>query len=575
MDEVISGIQVIKLYAWEKSFKKLIYFARDKELKVIRNSSYVRGLYMTFMLFTTRSALFCTMMAIVLLGDQLSASKVFVVSQYFSIIANVMSQMFVRGIAEIAEALVSIRRIRAFLMYEEQDQLELPKQKADLMMKFNRSGDVHEKEKLVASEFQISSNVALSIRNISCRWKTAEESLKGIDKTKKERNGIAVNRKPSTDPNNFNEADELKLTLNNISLEVPQGSLVGVLGHVGSGKSSLLQAILKELPTESGTLIVRGKVSFASQEPWVFSGSVRQNIVFGQPEFDELRYEEVVECCALKQDFSMFEFGDRTLIGERGSSLSGGQKARVSLARALYRKADLYLLDDPLSAVDAHVGKHLFDRCISNTGFLGKQNASVILVTHQVHFLQKANWAVIMKDGMIERQGRPEDLAKAGVDLMKIAEESEEIQRKRSMSRSLSRSSSISENDRIDDERKSDLSGSDQAQPKNVEEISKGKVKGNIVWNYMRTGGNSIKLLIAIFLFIFTQVIASASDYWVGFWSRQEELKAMASAPSSDTGNSTQSSNKFIEEPIFSSENLVYIAGSLIVALFIVGIIRS
>lgn len=582
MDEVVNGIAVIKLYAWEKSFKKLIYYARDKELQVIKKSSYIRGLYMTFMLFTTRSALFCTMMAIVLLGNQLTAAKVFVISQYFAIIAQVMSQMFVRGIAEICEALVSIRRMRAFLMYDEQEQLEsssMANHKAEMMMKFNRNGDTVEKEKLIITDQQIPHNVALSIRNLSCRWKTVEESLKSNVKVKKGKNLSDAVRKPSTDPNNFYEADELKLTLNNISLEVSRGSLVGILGHVGAGKSSLLQAILKELPTDSGSIIVSGKVAFASQEPWVFSGSVRQNILFGQPDFDEQRYDEVVEACALKQDFAMFEYGDQTLIGERGSSLSGGQKARVSLARALYRKADLYLLDDPLSAVDAHVGKHLFERCISNKGFLGRQNAAVILVTHQVHFLQKANWAVIMKNGSIERQGRPEDLAKAGVDLMKIAEETEEDNRRRSVSRSVSRSSSVSEDDRrggVEEKKSIEPNGNvEKVQPKNVEETSKGKVKGNIIWNYMRTGGHPIKLVIAMFLLALTQTIASMSDYFVGYWARQEELRTLSAANNGTNSTSTDVSVTPVDAPLLSSENLVYIGGSLVGALFVIAIIRS
>lgn len=121
MDEIISGVQVIKMYAWEIPFAKLVATARQLELKIVRKTSYVRGLYMTFMLFTTRMAVFCTMLAIALLygADKITADKVFVISSYFSIIAFTMSQLFVRGVAEIAEALVAIKRLQNFLELEE------------------------------------------------------------------------------------------------------------------------------------------------------------------------------------------------------------------------------------------------------------------------------------------------------------------------------------------------------------------------------------------------------------------------------------------------------------------------
>lgn len=582
MDEVVSGIQVIKLYAWEKSFKKLIQYARDKELQVIKKSSYVRALYMTFMLFTTRSALFCTMMAIVVLGDELTASKVFVISSYFSIMSNVMSQMFVRGIAEIAEALVAMRRLQNFLeLDEKKEPTQVPQAKEKLMNEFAMNGDKIEKETLINSDTQLPSNIVLQLKNFSCRWQTVEESLKAPARKKhKKANGIP---KVSENANKFDES-EAKLTLDNISLDVKRGILVGIVGHVGSGKSSLLQAILRELPKASGSLVVKGKLSFATQEPWVFSGSVRQNILFGQ-DMDRDRYDDVVNACALKKDFETFPYGDQTLIGERGSSLSGGQKARVSLARALYRKADIYLLDDPLSAVDAHVGKHLFEQCISLHGFLGKNHTTRILVTHQVHFLKSANWVVIMKDGQIDRQGRPEDLANSGIDLVKIAEETEEaITRTRSLSRSSSRSTASLSEDEEDVEEKPEQA--EHEKQTNVEEMSKGKIKGNVTLNYLKAGGNAFKLMFAVFLFALTQAIASVSDYWVGFWTQQETMRRLQNqnltansneAPELDETTLTPEFNQteISTENLLSSESLLYVGGFLIVALFVFAIIRS
>lgn len=579
MDEIIGGIQVIKLYAWEKSFKKLTQFARDKELKVIKKSSYVRALYMTFMLFTTRSALYCTMMSIVVLGEDLTASKVFVISSYFSIMSTVMSQMFVRGIAEIAEALVAMKRLKNFLELDEKEQVDIPKAKEKLMNEFGLKGEKIEKENLLNSVSTLPTDIALSLKNVSCKWQTVEESLKVAPK-RGPKNAKQI-PKVSENPNKFDESDE-KFTLNNVSLEVRKGILVGILGHVGAGKSSLLQAILRELPTESGSITIGGKLSFATQEPWVFSGSVRQNILFGQ-EMDKERYDAVVNACALKKDFEMFPFSDQTLIGERGSSLSGGQKARVSLARSMYRKADIYLFDDPLSAVDAHVGKHLFEQCLSTQGFLGRQNATRILVTHQVHFLKSANWVVIMKDGRIERQGRAEDLANAGVDVIKIAEETEvAVMRARSLSRSVSRSSTSLNSDK-DDTISIEPEEEEFEKQTNVEEMSKGRIKGNVTMNYLKSGGNMFKLAFGVFLFALTQAIASASDYWVGFWTQQEMMRRLQQEA---TENFKETNLTLIpainvttalssDSDLLSSETLLYVGGFLIASLFVFAIIRS
>lgn len=143
-----------------------------------------------------------------------------------------------------------------------------------------------------------------------------------------------------------------------------KGELCAVVGPVGSGKSTLLQVILGELELDEGRLEISGDISYAPQEPWLFEGSVKNNIVFVE-DFNEKRYREVVKVCALERDFQLLPLGDETIVGERGISLSGGQRARISLARAIYRKAEIYLLDDPLSAVDTHVGKHIFEQCIT------------------------------------------------------------------------------------------------------------------------------------------------------------------------------------------------------------------
>lgn len=209
--------------------------------------------------------------------------------------------------------------------------------------------------------------------------------------------------------------------LKNIKINIPAGSLCAVVGPVGSGKSSLLQLLLGELVPESGTIRIGGSVSYSSQEPWLFLSTVRRNIIFGQ-EYDRELYRTVVQVCALERDFELFPDEDKTLVGERGVSLSGGQRARINLARAVYRNADVYLLDDPLSAVDTQVGKQLFENCILKY-LSGKTR---ILVTHQLQYLRKADLIIVLNDGGIEAQGTFEELSNSELDFAKLVVEAGE-----------------------------------------------------------------------------------------------------------------------------------------------------
>ena len=187
---------------------------------------------------------------------------------------------------------------------------------------------------------------------------------------------------------------EERQALKDVSFLVGGGQMLAITGPVGSGKTSLLMAILGELPTINGTVSVDGRIAYVPQLPWVFSGTIRDNILFGRP-FDNGRYFEILDVCCLKTDLNSFPKEDLTEIGNRGVSLSGGQRVRVSLARALYSDADIYLLDDPLSAVDAKVGKYLFESCIC--GFLLEKTR--VFVTHQLHLLAHIDNVILLSNG--------------------------------------------------------------------------------------------------------------------------------------------------------------------------------
>lgn len=205
----------------------------------------------------------------------------------------------------------------------------------------------------------------------------------------------------------FSWAKDDPSVLEGISMDVKAKKLVAVVGHVGSGKSSLLSALLGDLFKSEGYVNVSGSIAYVPQSAWIQNATLRHNIVFSQP-FMQEKYDRVLDACALMPDLKILTGGDLTEIGEKGINLSGGQKQRVSLARAVYSNADNYFLDDPLSAVDAHVSRHLFDKVIGPKGLL--KNKTRILVTHRVTFLAQVDEIIVLKNGKISEQGSYNDL---------------------------------------------------------------------------------------------------------------------------------------------------------------------
>lgn len=488
MNELIQGIQVIKMYAWEKPFHTVVSLARKKEVRQIRWASYIRGIYLSTMMFTERSTLFIAIATCYFEGRPITADIVFPMAQFFNILQLTAAIFYPLAISLGAEALVSIDRIQEFLGMEEQD-------KKMIGLKKNENELV-----------KVCPTVAVEFNNVSASWENNKDR-----------------------------------TLKDLNLTAKTGQLLAVIGPVGAGKSSLLQLILGELPILNGTANINGEVSYGCQEPWLFTGTVRSNILFGLT-YDRKRYQEVVKHCALLTDFEQLPDGDKTVVGERGTSLSGGQRARVNLARAVYKNANIYLLDDPLSAVDTHVGRHLFDEVMGPRGYLAKQQATRILVTHQVHFLKEADWIIIIDSGKILMQGTYQELSNSDLDFTKLMGSSEE------------------NTDSIEDEEVEELAdeeipfidgvkgeshkllksstsvgarGSMSCASSVAEDlgrtVNEDQAEGTLalrVWTtYFLAGGNVCLLLFTAFMLIFSQVVVSGSDYFVTYWTRQEERR--------------------------------------------------
>ncbi|KAH9505171.1 Multidrug resistance-associated protein 4 [Bulinus truncatus] len=376
-------------------------------------------------------------------------------------------------------------------------------------------------------------------------------------------------------------------TLEKISLRVDPGKLVAVIGPVGAGKSSLLMSILGELPAQTGNVRVSGRVAYVSQQPWIFSGSVRQNIVFGGI-YDKAKYDRIVKVCALKRDFEIMPQGDITLIGDRGVSLSGGQRARVSLARALYMDADIYLLDDPLSAVDSAVGRHIFEKCI--VGYLKKKPR--ILVTHQVQFLPVADTIYILKEGKINIQGSFDELSQSGVDFSELLKRPEKEEP--SSPQVGSSINPLSVNAEITElgSHLSLHSIADGYEPEAVqlpdnEERATGTVSMKIYVDYFKAGAGVIKFTILVLVNIAAQVFYVGSDWWLSRWSNQEEAKYAALEKHrlwleahnlTDVYNSSDLSGNFssnITVPYVDSYFNIYVFTGIILAVFLFGLARA
>ena len=203
---------------------------------------------------------------------------------------------------------------------------------------------------------------------------------------------------------------EDEFILEDINFFAPSKSLTVITGPVGSGKSTLLSAIAGEISNASGTIDYQGSVIYLPQTAWVFSGTIKENILFGQL-YEESKYGRIIDVCALKEDFQRLPDGDQTVVGERGEVLSGGQQARVSLARAVYAEGDIYLLDDPLSAVDFKVGQHIFNKCIKD--LLGDK--IVLFASHQQQHMENADEVIVLRKGRVLDKGRFTELRDKGV----------------------------------------------------------------------------------------------------------------------------------------------------------------
>lgn len=527
INEVISGIRIIKFYAWEKPFGKEVDKIREKELDALTTLMYVSSIGFSVVLMSTPivQPILVFLTYIFIQEDPLTPAKAFTTVALF----NIMRLPFAflpMGLLQYSQSTISLRRLKEYLLLPELKQVTLPEPPPGAT---DRSP-----ETMVGS---------ISMKNCSFCWVDPSVSHEPITGEKKQ----SV-KQPSLDESTTrahfrsNEyAEDITSTdqaiLKDISITIESGSLVAVVGEVGSGKSSFLAAICGEMEPVSGSKVYIPRegdhhddenfLSLCNQSPWVINDTVRGNIVFGRV-FNYERYYEVVKACALVDDLAALPAGDMTEIGERGINLSGGQKARISLARAMYSpKTKILLLDDPLSAVDAHVGEHLFQEAI-NGNIL--QGSTRVLVTHHVRFLPRCDAVVVLENGRIKQYGTYPDLVSRGVDFAGAVTVLKTHEEEDSQQESDSDSESAKE---IHAQGPSDSHKAENGKLKEAqnlireEEHLKGRVGLSSYFHYAKAGGTFVA-----FSTLAAQGCSRALDvgayFWLAYWSN-ETVKASQS----------------------------------------------
>ncbi|XP_005104371.1 multidrug resistance-associated protein 7 isoform X2 [Aplysia californica] len=477
MSEILYGIRVVKLHSWESHFADRIASVRQQELKCLRGRKYLDALCVYFWGTTPVLISILTFGTYVLMGHTLTAAKVFTSLSLFVMLISPLNA-FPWVLNGLVEAWVSLQRVQKFVCLTDMDPGAYYSPPAQ---SYSGAGPV------------------IRISNASFSWQPSSSDTE----EKAAANTVATTEGGNDEQDNLSDlssdaASSMVQDLLNITVDVHRGQLVGVIGRVGAGKSSFLASVLGELRRLEGEIAIDdldAGFAFVSQEPWLQQAAIRDNILFGRP-FESQRYNKTLEACALTEDLKMMPSGDLTEVGENGVTLSGGQRARVALARAVYQDKSVYLLDDPLSAVDAHVAQHLYTHCIA--GLLGSKTR--VLCTHQLKFLARADWVIVLEDGNIAKSGVPSDV----LPHVQMLESNRPGQRHK---------------DKEDEEEKA-AAKREEAKEENLvkeEGREKGVVKAAVYKSYWLAVGTCLSPSVLLALF-FMQASRNLTDWWLAFW---------------------------------------------------------
>ncbi|KAI8989077.1 multidrug resistance-associated ABC transporter [Trametes punicea] len=524
LNELISAVKFIKFFAWEDRWIQRVLDAREVEMqwmiKARINSVCFSLIWTCAPILVSVTSFF----AYVAQGNELTIGTAFTAIALFQMIRAPLN-VIPAWIVQILQSKVALDRIATYLEEEEVDEQVSTLKKGHVPP----SQEPDEGFGIISGTF---------------KWNEVEEKKeddksKSKDTTKKANGSNGVNGSSEASPSDeastiadsasalaFAGSGDHRFELKDITVIFPEGQLTVVTGPTASGKTALLLALLGELTTLEGRILMSKNpskvdehglshtISYAAQSPWLRHQSIKDNILFGYP-YDEERYKAVVECCALQPDLEIFEDGDATEIGARGVSLSGGQKARVALARAVYAPTRYVLLDDPLSAVDSHTARFLFEKLFRGPLLA---NRTVILVTHHVELvLPGAHYMVRMLDGRIDTQGTIKDLRASGVldDIAHVEEiEAHKTEQAVEVAKEANAEIDAEASDGTEDANKG------KKKPRKLveeEHRETGSVKWRIYKTYLRASSYWTWVILFI-LIILTQLLGLGEKIWIKMW---------------------------------------------------------
>ncbi|KAG0239020.1 hypothetical protein BGW41_007967 [Actinomortierella wolfii] len=523
MTELLQGIRMIKFFAWERNFHRKIMEVRDQELRRFVRLFIINSF---FTLLWFGSPILVTVMSFTsytkLEHKTLTSSVAFAAMALYLVLRQPLSTL-PGMVTDLLEAKVSLRRIEHFLNEGEvwKYRESIPDD-VDLVEESVSPLQTHPQPPLMAQTPV--SPAKIGFTNATFRWHTR---VANVLPSPNDVSGTANNPLPGT------------FMLRNITLNFPVGKLSLVCGPTGSGKTSLLMALLREMELLSGTVnmprpttkvvdprtgYIPGTVAYVSQHPWLQQASIRDNIMFGSP-FEPERYQHVLEACCLIPDLNVFEHGDLTEIGEKGITLSGGQKQRVALARALYSRAQHILLDDCLSAVDAHTARHLFDRCLTGSLMQGRTR---ILVTHHVRLcLRDSTYVALLKEGQVAMSGTPLQLIRSGL-LQEILEKDGMLEEEPDLSTSTTlaadtRSVKSAVSPRINTIKEAKRLVDEEAR-------AKGRVRWYVYDMYLKACGGPGFWVLLILVLLIVRLLGMAEVFWLRVWTTAYPLNKVMHA---------------------------------------------
>ncbi|XP_030060230.1 multidrug resistance-associated protein 9 [Microcaecilia unicolor] len=570
MNEVLTCIKLIKMYAWEKSFAKTVRGVRKMEKKILEKAGYVQSVNSIAATIVVILSTVLTFIVHTLLNQELTASDAFTVIAIFNAMRFMLASLPF-SVKAAAEAKVSLRRLREILVKEIPPSYVRQQQKSEYALEMNNAtlswGDLDE-------------NMNSKINNNIMNGKNSCKDQPML-------NGVAS----SCTLTNSTAKPKNQIILHNINLKVHKGKILGICGNVGSGKSSILSSFLGQMMINNGTVSIDGTLAYVAQQAWIFHGNVKENILFGAPYVHE-RYEQAISACSLKPDLEILPYGDMTEIGERGINLSGGQKQRISLARAVYADRDIYLLDDPLSAVDVHVGKHIFEECIKKS-LKGK---TVVLITHQLQYLEFCDEVVLLEDGAIIEEGTHVKLMKdngryaqliQSIHMDELKDVRDDANKHITTSMEILDNYSTSgnskkgiENPNFDDkipedpEKKTkEINGkASENQLVSKEEMHAGSISLKTYHNYIKASGGYVLSIFVLFLFLLVIGTSAFSNWWLSYWLEQS-LKENCTGEMNDTSTLVCNPGSVTHDPKLNFYQLVY--GMTLALMVVLGVIKG